>query len=508
MIITQRRVRAGLAALSALILAACGGTANSDENGSGANPSESAVPETVRVALEASPGSMDPLRSGTFGDQQILYLYTGQLTALGAGEDSGQPELAESFTESEDGLTWTATLRPDLKFSDGSPLTSADVLASIDRVRNFLDGAGIPEFAEITEATTPDDRTIVFTLSRPRPSLPTILAQYTGAIYPEECLASGDSFFERPVSAGEYMVESADLASGRIVLVANPHYWGPQPEVKRVEFSRVPEAATRLAQLRNGDVDYVHNLPGELLPQVTDPMRTEAAHFPGGVTPIVLNHARELVADPRIRRAIHLAVDRPQISEVAVRGTTPPLYGPFPETRDISDASAPERNLDEARASLQGTVCETGCTFTLLVMSDFNWQIPETSLVVRDNLQEIGIEVDLVNVPRATMAERREQGDWDGYIGTNATMTAAIDVTAAQHFRSIAVGYSSPEMQQLVGQLETSPVDERQPILEDIERLFAQDLPYIPLTETVFVNATRLPEDVLSTTLGWVLELP
>ncbi|MBB2933458.1 peptide/nickel transport system substrate-binding protein [Amycolatopsis bartoniae] len=507
----RRRGRTALIAgllVTAVTVAGCAGLQKStDGAGTGG------VPTTVRVAYEAPISTLDPLRSGSFADQQVQYLINGQLTKFGAGNDLGQPSLAQRVTESADRLTWTAVLRPDLVFSDGTPITAEDVVASFRRVLDDPAGSKLPEYTDLKNVTSPGPGTVTFTLSRPRASFSGILAQNSATIYPAAGLRQGQAFFAKPVSAGRYQVDSADFVAGHIVLSANPHYPGTPQKVRRVEFTLVPDAATRLAQLQNAEVDYAHNLPTNLIPQMRGAVHQQNSTFPGGMIPLFLNYAG-IMGNTNVRQAINLAVDRDQISRAALAGVMQPKYGFFPADQ-VSGQPKTTRNVAEAKRLLNGTPCEHGCTVKFLLLPDFNWQIPPVTTVVQQNLKDIGIDVQLLTTPISTFAKRTQQGGFDGFVLTPASLIDRPDLVAARQLdpagsynTSYHLNVAAPQLHDLVQQLEVAPAAQQPAIAQQAEQVFARELPFIPLTELTFVSGSRLPAEQLSTTLGWYLNLP
>lgn len=166
------------------------------------------VSDEVTIADHAIPQSLDPMSSASYETTQLTFLWGGYLTNYVDGKDSGTPQLAKSLTPSSDGLTWTVKLRSGLKFSDGSALTSKDVVASLDRIRSTPNVAGDnfigPVTSSIKKVTAPDGDTVSLAMSRPYPGLPAALSTPEMIILPESGIAKGDSFWKHPVSAGRW----------------------------------------------------------------------------------------------------------------------------------------------------------------------------------------------------------------------------------------------------------------------------------------------------------------
>src|SRR5205823_2675529 len=128
------------------------------------------------------------------------------------------PGLATKTAVSSDGKKYTFTLRPNLRFSDGTPLTSKDVKATFDAQRKDKANTNAADFAAWTSVAAPAPNKVVIALNAPQPSLPALLAAPWHAVYPASGLAKGGPFFNKPVSASPYMVESFSSGASTVNL--------------------------------------------------------------------------------------------------------------------------------------------------------------------------------------------------------------------------------------------------------------------------------------------------
>lgn len=508
---TKRLLIAGLLTILALATVHAGGVQQETPSGSGDPAAESQFPETVRIAFDFPVSSLDPMRGDNSRKVQGEFLMSARLTEYRTVE----PELARSVTESADRLSWVAELRPGLRFSDGSDLTAEDVVATFEN--NIL-----PPLARLTpsefrtlarvEATGPT--TVVFHLSEPNSEFDVSLSTHYASIFPAEGLAQGEDFWLKPVSAGPFAVESADFATGRVTMVANPYYLHGEPSVKRIEITHVPEPATRVAQLNAGQVDWIELVPATLLPQLNPGTRTVPSPFPGGVVFLSFNRAHNsVVNDVRVRQAINLAIDREQISDIAFGGTMQPVYGMIWPDEDLPQIAPFERDVEAARRLLVGTECEDGCTLTLLNQVGGNWFLPPMNLVVQQNLREIGIEIEQVNLTPSDYYGRRQlQDDWDIWTSSVITSsaiggaaTSVYDGASGGSIRWLTPGFSDPEMTALAARLRSAPRSEFDDIVGALNDRAEEILPWIAATDLMFVRATTLPESVISVVDGYKL---
>jgi peptide/nickel transport system substrate-binding protein len=235
------------------------------------------------------------------------------------------PSLAETWTESPDGLMYEFTLRRGVTFHNGDPLTSADVVFSFQRYK----GAGARIFREKVHATEViDAHQLRFHLREPWPDFLIFLgtpATGAGWIVPQRYLTQvgDDGFKQHPIGAGPYKFV-AHTPGIDLTVEANEAYWRKVPQVRRLVFKSVPEPTTRLAMLKNGEADIAYTLPGELAEEVRrDPQLTLKVTYPP--TPFWLEFSGKWQAtspwhDRRVRLAANYALDRQAINEAETLG--------------------------------------------------------------------------------------------------------------------------------------------------------------------------------------------
>src|SRR5215472_17284290 len=178
------------------------------------------------------------------------------------------PSLAETVNASEDGKTYEFKLRENALFHNGDPVTSEDVTFSFERYRGVAHQLLQDRVAAVE---TPDKRVVRFQLKNPWPDFMTFYATATGAgwIVPKKYVEKvGDEGFKKaPVGAGPYKFVSFNPGV-ELQLEAFDGYWRKKPAVKRIVFKVIPDEATRLAALKNSEVDIVYSVRGELAEQL------------------------------------------------------------------------------------------------------------------------------------------------------------------------------------------------------------------------------------------------
>jgi peptide/nickel transport system substrate-binding protein len=270
----------------------------------------------------------------------MLYALHDALVRPLPGQKMGN-SLAESWTESLDGLVYEFKLRRGLKFHNGDPVSSEDVKFSFDRYK----GAGARELqVHVQKVEIPDPLTVRFILKEPWPDFMTFYgttATAAGIVVPKKYLeqVGDEAFKQRPIGAGPYKFVS-HVPGVEVVLEAYPGYWRHAPYVKRLIMKSVPEGTTRIAMVKSGEADIAYALDGQEAEDVKrDPRLTLVPtrhasifwiEFPDQWDPKSPWH------DRRVRLAVNYALDRKAISEAACVGLCPPAGVIVPRVMDYA----------------------------------------------------------------------------------------------------------------------------------------------------------------------------
>lgn len=275
----------------------------------------------LNFGLSGNPDSLDPHKtSGTLTFQVIKSFYdtlvepdvTGKLV----------PALAESWTVSADGLTWTFKLRQGVVFHNGQAFTSKDVKATFDRIGSeTLASPKRSEFAPIKAITTPDAQTVVFSLKSPYAPLLASLASGWGAILPSGLIESNHNFASEPVGTGPFKFTKW-VRDNKISMVKNDKYWiKGVPKLAGVEFNIIPEPAVQVQGLQSGAIEAVEFVDPEDVPALkANPKVTIKKELTSLIMVMAMNCSRAPFDDLRVRQAVNYAVDKQTVLDVAYGG--------------------------------------------------------------------------------------------------------------------------------------------------------------------------------------------
>lgn len=350
------------------------------------------------VALEAAPETLDRRMALGANAMKVAQLITPGLTRI---DSTGRavPDLAESF-QAEDDVTWVFTLRQGLVFSDGSPLTSADVLATY---RSVLDPAlGSPHrggYGYIEDIEARDEHTVVFHLSTPFGAMP---VDASLAILPARLVAPEhrEALRHAPVGAGPFVVAGRP-SEDVLFLEPNPLYFRGPPALP-LEIRTVRDETTRVLELRKGRVDVVlGSISPALLPALRQEHHLNVEVGPGaGVSYLMFNLEDPILSRPGVRRAIALALDREALALYKFKGAARvadsilrPEHWAFEPSVQRYERNLPEarRLLDEAGLKAVGGAPRLRLSFKTST-DRFRRSL---ALVMAAQLAEVGIQVDV-----------------------------------------------------------------------------------------------------------------
>jgi peptide/nickel transport system substrate-binding protein len=312
-----------------------------------------AEPTQLTIVQPAEATTMDPGRSTQVLTVNYFYNLYDSLTRWDAALQL-QPGLATSWKAVND-ITWEFTLRPGVKFHDGSPLTAEDVRATIER--NLVPGktvvtAGFTTI-ELVQAASP---TLVRVVTRkPDPLLPVRMAQMGSQILPARLTTDegAKELARRPIGSGGYRFVEW-VKDERLVMEANRDWWGWEgrpPSVDRVLWKAIPDDFPRLVALEKGDADIVTSVPPDRIRSVAEGRNTRVVSVPSTRTvEFNINSTQPPLSDKRVRQALHYALDVPAIIRSLFAGLGRPLVGGLADTDFGYNPALKPYPYDPARA--------------------------------------------------------------------------------------------------------------------------------------------------------------
>ena len=360
-------------ALCLTALAACGGNGGTEApaatNAPAAAGSESPAPaapvstmDTLIVRNTGDPMSFNP---SVASDDNLYYAAMcmfHRLTKLDTTK-SPVPDAAESWDVSDDALTITWHLKDGLKWSDGEPLTADDVKYTFDYIKEHPETYFSTSMQIVDSIEVVDDLTVVFHMNTADMSFVARIGWYGTFILPEHVFNNGQKWEDNPasttpVTSGPYKFDSYTQGSD-ITLVANEDYVEGAPAIKKIIFSIIPDDATAIQALLNGELDYMQNVPSAYVDQLlADPNYRMIQDIYPSPYRIIFNVNDPVVGDLAVRKAIALCINREDISAKVYANIMPPEYSAYPScvtwcsnTTDVypsQDIEAAKKVLEDA----------------------------------------------------------------------------------------------------------------------------------------------------------------
>jgi peptide/nickel transport system substrate-binding protein len=501
----MRLARLAAAAVACVLLSAgCSSNRAAEEAG------------TVNFLIESMPANLDP-RIGTDAQSQHLDgLIFDSLLAHDA-QMNIVADLAERW-EASDPLTYVFHLRQGVKFHDGRPLTSADVKFTFDSI---LDGTvKTPKrgtFRMVASIEARDDFTIVFHLREPYASFLWNLTRPGVGIVPR---GSGPEIAQKPVGTGPFQFVSA-ITDQEIVLQRNSGYFGDAGEaadvrgnVERVRFRIVPDAIVRALELRKGSADVaINSLSPDMVVALAKERGIVADEQPGTtIAYIGFNLEDPILSHREVRQALAYATDRATLIKYLLRGQARAAGSLLPPNHWAYDPDVQQYDFDPARAErlLDAAGFKRGAggvRFRLEFKTSTEEYSRLLSEAIADEWQRVGVAIELRPLEFATFYADLQRGSFQisaqRWVGGNNDPDIFELVFSSKKIPpngSNRGHYRNPKLDALLDQARMEmDREKRKALLWEIQRIVAEDEPYINLwyVDNVCVHRERLTDIVI-----------
>lgn len=393
--------------------------------------------------------------------------------------------LAESW--GFQGKRWVFHLRKGIKFHNGAPLTSKDIVFSITRMKTDKMSLQGENFKDVSEMQTPDDQTVVFVMKQ-RNAI--FLDRLLNRFILSKAAADkyGDQMDQNAVGTGPYKFVSFQRG-GNFVVTRNDGYWGSKPQIKEIIFRKVTEDAARLAALEAGQADVINNVPVHEVARLRRHPRVRVEQVEGLRTFfLALNPAFKPFDNKLVRQAVNYSVDAPAIIKNIFEGIGFVLNGPVGPNVIGGDPKFKRYPYDpkKARELLAQAGYNNGCDVQLYFSPGRYPKDTEVCQVIAAQMVKSGFRVELVSQEWAIFWDKT--GVNGGklpfyYIGRGALTDA--DTLYDQYFRTGTtkrLAYSNPEFDKLIEQEQQTPdYKKRIGLLQQGGKILMEDAPLVPL---------------------------
>jgi peptide/nickel transport system substrate-binding protein len=401
--------------------------------------------------------------------------------------------LAETWQMKDNRIEFK--LRKGIRFHDGSPFSSKDVMASFKRIRTDKESLQAPNLQNIREMEAPDDFSVVITLKKPDANA---LEDINNRVIMKQAAAEKMGEADgSPIGTGPFKFVSWERG-GQFVLRRNENYWGQPAKIEEVIYKSIQEDAARIAALEAGQADIISNIPPHEVARLKNNSRLRVQPVQG-LRPIflVLSPAYKPLDNVKVRRAITHAIDRERIIKHILEGNAYPLAGLLGPQVFGYDPSVKAFAYDPAKA--KQLLSEAGFPngFELEYYSPTG-RYPkdrEVALVIVEQLSKVGIRAILKTPEWSIFNTDYKNGKYPMYLTGRGSLIDA-DTLFHQYFRTgttkRVLGYSNPKLDEILDQeQQTFDVKKREKLLIEAHRMILDDAPAIPLWNAMDVYAHR-----------------
>jgi ABC-type transport system substrate-binding protein len=458
---------------------------------------------SITFATEAEINGFDPTKN-TWDASAYLYAHTvyDQLVALDAS-GALKPYLAQSISPNSDYTKWTITVRPNVVFHDGSPLTAAAVKTNLDAVR----AAALTQAAltNIASVDVTDPMTVVVSMKSPWVTFPLYVAAQTGVVVEPRTLLAGNAQ-THPVGTGPFVFKEW-VPGDHYTSTKNPHYWRPGlPYLDQITFKTIIDPQSRENSLKSGTVDMMHSADTQNLVDIQgnpsfvtidDTKQT----FEPEMNFTMLNTAVPPLDDIRVRQALAYAIDKKKVIDTIFNGVPPESFGPYVQGSPYYGPTGyPDFNLSKAQSLVKQYQAEKGpISFQYGTIN--TPKALEGTQLVQAMWKQAGIQVSIVQVEQSQFIVNAVEGkyqaytwrqfstpDPDGnYVWWNSNTALPVGQFAPNFARN-----KDPQIDQnlAIGRTSTDP-SARAAAYRAIAQRLGADIPYLWTNRTIWMVAAK-----------------
>jgi len=475
---------------AAMVIAALAGCSGPTSSGGS--------PKTLTIGFTLEPDTLDLTTSSAASIPQVLLYNVYETLVRMDSTGAIKPLLATDYTVSSDGKQYTFDLDPQAKFASGTPVDSAAVIASINRMRQATSATIKDQMSVISDVTAPDDDTVVVTLSQPSNFWLYNMTTTAGIIFDPAIT----DLATQPMGSGPYQLGTWTKGSS-ITLVKNPSYWGTPGRFDQVIFRYITDPNAMVSAMLSGGIDIIGELtsPDSLARFADTTKYTIIQGTTNGEVTLGFNFDRTPLQSLQVRQAICYAIDRQNLLN-SVWGGKGTLIGSMvaptdPYYQDLSGTYP--YNPDKAKELLAEAGYSSGLTLDLKVPIT-PYATPAARLIA-SQLKDVGITVNVTELDFS--------GQWlpDVFLGGDYDMTI-VDHAEPRDIVNFADPtyywhYNNPAFAQLIRQADAAPRDQFITDMHQAAAMLANDaaadwLFLFPNLVVARAGITGIPENAIT----------
>lgn len=533
----------GLLLAAALVLSACGSSSPSGTDGGSQSggqtdttpstqdggsttpaPQQPAAQEKVLVWGRGGDSvSLDPIQVTDGESLKVTHQIYEGLLDYAPGSTEVVPVLATEWEASPDGLEWTFQLRQGVKFHDGTDFNAEAVKINFDRWRNTSDPlhvggefpyysymfGGFDEASNIQDVIVVDDYTVKFVLKNIQASFLQDIAMVPFAIASPKALQENpERLKDHPVGTGPFRFVSWTKGD-RIVLEANPDYWGGKPAIDRLIYRSIPDNNARLVALQAGELDVMDGVEPAFLPTIQATGQFDIIERPPmNIGYLAFNTQKPPFDNVLIRRAINHAINKEELNTAFYGGMGIPAVSPLPPSVWGHNPNVPKYEYDPEKA--KELLAQAGYgpdnplkteLWAMPVPRPYMPQPERIGVAIQNYLREVGIEAEIVTYEWGTYLEKTGMGEhtmallgWTGDNGDPDNFLYVLldkDNAVTPDAGNIAFYVNDEVHDLLIRARQTTDQAERTRLYEEAQVKIMEDAPWVPLMHTRVPIAVR-----------------
>ncbi len=522
------RLVAGLGATGAMgqLLAACGAAptppaaAPTSQAGPTSpvtvNQNATPAPNSVAQPTAASAGTaggtfvfsrasdsdnLDPVTQDGNIDIWIFMSIYDQLVRVNEAGTALEPGLAEKWEVSPDGLTYTFHLRKGVTFSDGTPLKASDVKFSVNRAKTNQKSGWTFTLEPLKDIATPDDSTVVMTLSQPWAPFLSDIAMFNSSIMSEAFVKKigEEKLVEQTLGTGPFVL--SEWKKGEyITLKKNDKYWDKGlPYLDQLKITVVPDDNNRILQLQGGEIDGMYDVPLNRVGDLEKDDKLTVNKFVSTYNNfIALNTRNAPLNDVKVRQALNYATDKQSLIKVVTFGIGEVSNSFMPNGALYwnKDQVGYPFDLDKAKALIKDSSIPSGGKIAIQVQAGMQQSL-QLATALKDMWSKIGIDLDIQQLEQAVVNDNYRNNKYEAYatgwtndiIDPDELVSYAILPEQVQNYHT---GWTNQEAIDLAKKGRAVIDDaERRKIYYRIQEIHMQDAPFVYLYVIPYVDVVK-----------------
>ena len=463
--------------------------------------------DNIFYATSTDPLGLDPALVDDNDSGKIIGNIYESLLRFKNSNTEVEPQLAESYEISPDGLSYTFKLRQGVKFHDGTPFNAEAVKFNIDRQmpENLvpkMSYAGLV-YGDVKSTEVLDEYTVRINLKKPStPFLHNMAMLYSAPMASPTALKKyNNNLMQNPCGTGPYKFVAWDRGQ-QVIVTRNEDYWGEKAAVQNIIFRTMPETSARVVALNNGEVDIISGLDANVIKQIedggnmifkTDGMNINFMFYNINVT------KNPITKDKDVRRALSMAINVPEMVATLYKGYATPantLLPPFvpgysPDVKQV------QYNPQEAAKILKAKGVST---IKILTYTGARFYNPVGGQVLAEAVQsyfdKVGVKAEVLAYDWATYKNKLATDEWDigfmGWTGDNGDPDNFLNLFASDDpINNNGLWYNDEYRALIAKGVELKDGPERNELYHKAEQIMADEAPLLPISHAQVIAAYR-----------------